>query len=204
MLVLHFCLMLISILFTHILANTDFFSEPDASLFSLLDDQDLQFNGDLMGGYSLDSPGLPPRLNFKELFMSLNSQDLVPSLNAQDPYPGEGFEGAISSCPEDNDLPSKKVKARNSACPNVPSGPLNLPDLTNLLNSVNTDELPTGEADEGSPASSNSLETFCADSASGPWMIILVCGSVTYADGAGQRPGFFIAVKNSWIGQFFK
>lgn len=81
-----------SFLFPRILATTDFFSEPDAYLFSSLDDQDPLFNGDLIGGFS----------------------------------------------------------------------------------------------------------------ASGPKMLILVCGSVTYADGFGQRPGYFIVVKYSWVGQFLK
>ena len=135
---------------------------------------------------------------------SLNFQDLVPLLDDQDPNLSENFEEALSSCPDSNDLPSKKLKVRNSQCPNIPSGPINLPDVTNLWNSININELPNDRETVDLPSFSKAIQTFCVDSASGPRMIILVCGSVTYADGAGQNPGYFIVVRNSWIGQCSK
>lgn len=126
------------------------------------------------------------------------------SLNAEDLNPSEDFGGELSSCPGDDNTPSKKLKARNSQCPNVPSGPINLPDVTNLWNSINLDELPSDREAGGSLSFSKALQTFCVDSASGPRMVLLVCGSITYADGAGQRPGYFVTVRESWLGQFLK
>lgn len=204
MLVLRFCLLLVTFPFTHLLATDDFSSDLDTSLFSSLDDQDLESNGDLLEGYLTDSQGLPPGLHFQEFPPPLNSEDLVPSLYAQDLSLGGEFDEELSSCPEDIDSPSKKLRARNSQCPNIPSGPINLPDLTNLLNSININEVQTDEETQDLPSLSKALQTFCVNSASGPRMVILVCGSVTYPDGVGQRPGYFIVVRNSWLGQSSK
>lgn len=60
--ILRLYLVLISFSFPRMLATADFFSEPDTSLFSSSNDQDLQFNGDPMEEFSLDSIGLHPWL----------------------------------------------------------------------------------------------------------------------------------------------
>ena len=221
MLVFHLCLMLAPSLFTRILATTDLFSETDAFRFSSFDAQDDFLNedqmeafswdsqadysnGDPMEAFSWDSQGLPLNWNWKESSPSLTSQDLVSSLGAQDLSPSEDFGEEVSSCPAENNLPWRKLKIRNPACPNVPTGPISVPDLTNLLNSIDVNDLSNNKDDNFENLSeTEKLQLACTDRTTSKLLNILVCGLVDPLDALGQSPGFFTIVRNSWMGKFF-
>lgn len=122
--------------------------------------------------------------------------------NHQEPVSIEGslFPDLLAYCPDGNDVQSRKLKARNSACRNVPNVPLNVPEIPNLLNSIDVPgERPAVLKNEGDLVDlMETAKVYCALGTSDAGLFqIPICGSGNFGDGVRSQPGFYSHVFNS-------
>lgn len=109
---------------------------------------------------------------------------------------------SLFGCSDNN---NNKLKSRNAAC-STNNDPIKIPDLPNLLNSIDEEAQPPSPVmtNEGDLLNAwEQFETYCQAYTTQPTLFTIpVCGPVSWIDRDYQAGAFYTQVRQSWLSEF--